>query len=90
MAKTFPSRIRPAARSSPGAKDDLRFRHILVPTDLTERTEKALRLANVLASRDSARVTLLHVIEALDGLSFEELKPFYERLERQARTTMNG
>ena len=89
MAKTLPSRIRSAARSSPGAKDDLRFRHILVPTDLTGRTERALRLANILASRNSARVTLLHVIEALDGLSFEELKPFYERLERKARTTMN-
>jgi nucleotide-binding universal stress UspA family protein len=89
MAKTSPSRLRPAARSSPGAQDELRFRHILVPTDLTERTEKALRLANMLASRHSARVTLLHVIEALDGLSFKELKPFYERLERQARTTMS-
>ena len=89
MAKTSPSRLRPAARrarvqrtsSSSGTSS---FRPIL-----TERTEKALRLANMLASRNSARVTLLHVIEALDGLSFKELKPFYERLERKARTTMN-
>jgi nucleotide-binding universal stress UspA family protein len=79
-----------AARSRPGAKDDLRFRHILVPTDLTERTDKALQLAGRLAVRDGARVTLVHVIETVEGLPFEELRPFYERMERKARTTMKS
>ena len=36
------------------------------------------------------RVTIVHVIETIEGLPFEELRPFYERMERNARTTMNG
>jgi universal stress protein A len=68
---------------------DFPFRHILVPTDLTERTDKALQLAHTLASHEASRVTLLHVIENIDGLRLEELRPFYARLERKARTAMN-
>jgi nucleotide-binding universal stress UspA family protein len=79
-----------ATRSGPPAQDDRRFRHILVPTDLTERIEKALQLASRLASPDRARITLLHVIETIDGVQFDELKPFYERMERKARTTMTA
>lgn len=82
------SRQKPRTRSTPSARDDLRFRHILVPTDLTERTEKALQLAGKLASSDGARITLVHVIETIDGIPFDELKSFYERMERRARTTM--
>jgi nucleotide-binding universal stress UspA family protein len=66
------------------------FRHILVPTDLTERTEKALRLAVGLASRASARVTLIHVIETIEGLPPGDVKPFYERLELRARRAMDA
>jgi universal stress protein A len=65
------------------------FQHILIPTDLTDRTDKALKLAGRLASRDKARVTLLHVVETIAGVPFDDLRPFYERLERKARTTMN-
>jgi nucleotide-binding universal stress UspA family protein len=82
------NRSKPTVRSKPAAKGN--FRHILVPTDLTERTDKALGLAGRLASRDAARVTLLHVIETIDGVPFDELKPFYERMERKARTTTNA
>lgn len=71
----------------PGPTDD-RFRHILVPTDLTERTEKALRLAGRFAARDGGRVTLIHVTETIPGLSPAELKPFYARIERKARKDM--
>ena len=84
------TRKKAKTRSRPNAQDDLRFRHILVPTDLTERTEKALQLAGKLASSDGARVTLVHVIETIDGMQFDELKPFYERMERKARTTLAG
>jgi nucleotide-binding universal stress UspA family protein len=68
----------------------LSFRHILVPADLTERTEKALQLAARLAVADTSRITLLHVIATIDGLEFDELKPFYDRLERKARAEMTG
>ena len=74
------------ARSGPVAEDN-GFRHILVPTDLTERTDKALQLAGRLAS-GGARVTLFHVIETIEGLPFEDLRPFYERMDRKARTTL--
>ena len=67
---------------------DTGFRHILVPTDLTARTEKALQLAAKLAVPETSRITLMHVIATIDGLEFDELKPFYERLERKARAGM--
>jgi nucleotide-binding universal stress UspA family protein len=82
--------MKPSAGSKPTAKSGLRFRHILVPTDLTERTEKALQLAGTLAASDACRITLVHVIETIDGMQFEELKPFYDRLERKARSAMTG
>jgi len=75
--------------SGPGTSDGY-FRHILVPTDLTERTERALQLAGQLASRAGGRVTLIHVTETIPGLSPEEVKPFYERLERRAHKAMEG
>lgn len=68
----------------------LRFRHIVVPTDLTDRTKKALHLADKLAAPDASRVTLVHVIETIDGLQFDELKSFYDELERKARAVMTG
>ena len=75
-------------RSGPRPKADLRFRHILVPTDLTERTDKALQLAGRLSSRDRTRITMVHIIETIEGLPFEDLRPFYRRMERKARTAM--
>jgi universal stress protein A len=77
-----------AGRPKLSGTSDGDFRHILVPTDLTQRTEKALQLAGRLASRASARVTLIHVTETIQGLPPGEVKPFYERLERRARRAM--
>ncbi len=62
------------------------FDHVLVPTDLTSRTEKALQLAAKLAA---SRITLVHVIQTIEGLRFDELKRFYARLEKKARTEMS-
>jgi len=69
------------------ARDDTAgaiFRAIVVPTDLTDRTVAALRLAGKLAA-GRGHVTLLHVIETIPGVSFDELKPFYERLRVKAQ-----
>lgn len=80
-----------AIRPGPRATKSDGFRHILIPTDLTARTDKALELAGGLASQDAAaRITLLHVIETIDGLPVEELEPFYKRMERKARTAMSA
>jgi nucleotide-binding universal stress UspA family protein len=74
------------SKASAGAS--ICFRHLLVPTDLTDRSEKALQLARKLALPHTSRVTLLHVIATVEGVESDELKAFYEQLERIARTTM--
>jgi universal stress protein A len=64
------------------------FRRVLVPTDLTERAHKALDMALTLGAPDTSRVTLLHVIETIRGLEFEEMKPFYQKFEKKAQEKM--
>jgi universal stress protein A len=81
--------MKPTAGSKLGAGDGPPFRHILVPTDLTERTEKALQLAGRFEPQ-AGRITLLHVIETIDGVEFEELKAFFAELERNARRRMSA
>jgi len=62
------------------------FHRILVPVDLTEKSLSAVDLAYELAKQSGAEVILLHVIETIEHVDFQELKPFYERLENSART----
>jgi nucleotide-binding universal stress UspA family protein len=64
------------------------FRRIVIPTDLTERTAKAFDLALRLAQSPQAQVTLLHVVETIRGLGFDELRAFYGRLEKRSREKM--
>lgn len=64
------------------------FQQILVPTDLTERTVKALEVACGLVAAQG-HVTLLHVIETISGAEFEELSGFYGTLEKRARSRLN-
>lgn len=61
------------------------FRRILVPVDLTDKSMAAVNLAYEFAAQSAAEVILLHVIEAIEHVQFEELKPFYDRLENSAR-----
>jgi nucleotide-binding universal stress UspA family protein len=60
------------------------FKKILVPVDLTDSHSRSLDIAAHLAG-EGAEVTLLHVIELIAGLSRDEEKGFYGRLEREAR-----
>jgi nucleotide-binding universal stress UspA family protein len=71
-----------------GAPAGAPFRRIVVPTDLTDRTTKALDLALELAAGARSRVTLLHVIQTVPGLEFGELKPFYEKIHAKAAKKM--
>ena len=61
------------------------FRRILVPIDLSENSLRAVDLAYEFATQFGAEVILLHVIETIEHVQFDELKPFYERLERSAQ-----
>ena len=60
------------------------FRQILVPVDLTEKSLRAVDLAYEMATQSGAQVTLLHVIETVEHIQFDEIKQFYERLEKSA------
>jgi nucleotide-binding universal stress UspA family protein len=61
------------------------FQRILVPVDLTQKSLAAVDVAYEFASRSGSEVVLLHVIETIEHVQFDELKPFYDRLEKSAR-----
>ena len=61
------------------------FKHILVPIDLSHRNERMLRLAVGLARIKQSRVTLLHVIQGISGVSTWELRTFYKTLEQRSQ-----
>jgi nucleotide-binding universal stress UspA family protein len=61
------------------------FRRILVPVDLTQKSLAAVDTAFELASQSGAEVMLLHVVETIEHIELDELKPLYDRLERSAR-----
>lgn len=61
------------------------FQRILLPLDLTDKHETAVRAAGELARQNNASVILLHVVELIPGLDQQEEKSFYSRLERRAR-----
>lgn len=70
------------------------FGHILVPTDCTEATKKALDIAVKMQSLEkdhelSQRITLLHVIEAIADDDSEEFHRFYTTLTRRAERSMD-
>jgi nucleotide-binding universal stress UspA family protein len=78
-----PSRV-PASR-----RHGRLFGHVMVPVDLSDRNERALRTALALAREAGSRVTLFHVIQRVPGLAPGELEKFYrllvDRSERRLR-----
>jgi nucleotide-binding universal stress UspA family protein len=66
------------------------FKKILVPVDLTDKHRQALDVAGELATQSGGAVTLLHVVETILGLPMEEERTFYNRLERVARSHLEG
>jgi nucleotide-binding universal stress UspA family protein len=70
------------------------FQRILVPLDLTEKSEAALEQAAALslAARDDGpepgAVCLVHVIETIRDVEFEDLRDFYEPIERRAQAAL--
>jgi nucleotide-binding universal stress UspA family protein len=66
------------------------FKRILAPVDLSARNDRALRVAADLAASGGARVTLLHVVQRVEGLPATELVDFYAQLEERARTKLEA
>jgi nucleotide-binding universal stress UspA family protein len=62
------------------------FRKILFPLDLSNRHDRAVNLAVELLHSGGGEMALLHVIETIAGVSFDEERSFYDRLEKSART----
>ena len=72
------------------------FRKILIPVDFTDKNEAALAIAIETAGKPSgnpsgdplgdhpAEVTLLHVIETIEHIDFDEMADFYRKLEARA------
>ena len=68
-----------------------RFHHILVPVDAAAKNSAAVDIAFELAVENKARVSLLHVIQAIDTGDEppdRETCEFYERLQRRAESDM--
>lgn len=61
------------------------FKRILVPVDFSDKSQEAVDAACKLTPVNSgAEVILLHVIETIDRVDFDELRAFYEKLEKNA------
>ena len=66
------------------------FRNILVPVDFTLKNEAALNTALDLARGKDVKVTLIHVIETIEHVEFEEMADFYRGLETRAAAKLYG
>lgn len=64
------------------------FKNILVPTDCGPNSEETIGIALDLAKVHGSRVSLLHVVEMLKDVGFDELEDFYTGLETKARSTL--
>ncbi|MFC1884387.1 universal stress protein [Thermodesulfobacteriota bacterium] len=64
------------------------FKNILVPTDLSDKSKKAMDIAVSVSSKGGEAVTLLHVIEAIEG-DDDDFQDFYERLRKRAKKEMD-
>ncbi len=65
------------------------FDNILVPTDLSEKSIKALEIAAGIKKNDKSNITLIHVIETIDDdEGDEEFRSFYDKLASRAQKKM--
>lgn len=64
------------------------FKNILVPTDLTDKSIKALEIATGMIKEPTYRITLLHVVETIDDEGEGEFSEFYNKLADRAGRKM--
>ena len=65
------------------------FKHILVPSDLTDRNRKAMDIAVKMALVNEAVITLLHVVETMEEADSDDFKKFYKQLGARAGKTID-
>jgi universal stress protein A len=66
------------------------FRSILIPVDLSQKSGDAVRVASRLGDPTATTLHLLHVIETVEGVSYEEMEGFYATLRERAEQALNG
>lgn len=72
------------------------FEHILVPTDTSPESARALQLAGRMQSLEQSdpgqlrKITLFHVVEAIAHEEGEEFEPFYTKLIKRAEAKMDA
>jgi nucleotide-binding universal stress UspA family protein len=66
------------------------YHNILIPIDLSEKNEVPVKLLSQWGAATAPAVTLLHVIETLKDIAFEDLEDFYRTLQRKADNTMDA
>ena len=64
------------------------FDHILVPTDLTDRTADTIDTLKGLLGDRPVKVTLLHVIREIPETNPEEFREFYAGLEERSASKL--
>lgn len=64
------------------------YHSILVPVGLSENNAIAVERVGQVARPKEAAVTLLHVIETVQDVPFEELSAFYETLREKAERVL--
>ena len=64
------------------------FKNILVPTDLSDKSLKALEIALNMSAKGDCKITFLHVIERIEDSDDSEFKLFYDKLATRARLKM--
>ncbi|HEY9420778.1 MAG TPA: universal stress protein [Thermoanaerobaculia bacterium] len=61
------------------------YRKILVPVDFSEKNQAALDSAvQIAGSTEGGEITLLHVVETIEHIEFDEMADFYRGLETRA------
>jgi nucleotide-binding universal stress UspA family protein len=64
------------------------YRNVLVPVDLSKKGAVAVAAATDVADPKEASITLLHVIETLQDVEYDELEAFYQRIKEKAEKTL--
>jgi nucleotide-binding universal stress UspA family protein len=66
------------------------YRNILIPVDLSRKGAVAVAAATDVADPTEASITLLHVIETLQDVEYDELETFYRRIKEKAEKTLGS
>jgi len=64
------------------------YRNVLIPVDLSGKGDIAVDAATEVADPKQAAVTLLHVVETLQDVEYDELETFYRRIKEKAEETL--